>query len=137
MCIVHSTLRDASSPYTERCAQLRKNEKTNWICWVLEKICGKNYWCLEKMRITFCLIHSNPPQKSWILLPSAPLRYEIKLANTIGGTFAKPLKPTHKLSFAKDPDIVGLSNKWIQNESLQSNYNIIFQYLFCLCSARI
>jgi len=28
---------------------------------------------------------------------------DITTANAIGGTFAKPLKPTHKPSFAKEP----------------------------------
>jgi len=111
MCIVHSTLRDATTPYTERCKQLKTKKMKKIILFIISLLMSSFLFCQTQKSLIIKFKTTNKPNRIFVQNQQKFLNSKIDILNTNNGlksiilTGNKKMEDTYVINLESDKQI--------------------------------
>ena len=111
MCIVHSTLRDATTPYTERCKQLKTKKMKKIILFIISLLMSSFLFCQTQNSLIIKFKTTNKPNRIFVQNQQKFLNSKIDILNTNNGlksiilTGNKKMEDTYVINLESDKQI--------------------------------
>ena len=111
MCIVHSTLRDATTPYTERCKQLKTKKMKKIILFIISLLMSSFLFCQTQKSLIIKFKTTNKPNRIFVQNQQKFLNSKIDILNTNNGlksiilTGNKKMEDTYVINLDSDKQI--------------------------------
>ena len=111
MCIVHSTLRDATTPYTERCKQLKTKKMKKIILFIISLLMSSFLFCQTQKSLIIKFKTTNKPNRIFVQNQQKFLNSKIDILNTnnclksIILTGNKKMEDTYVINLESDKQI--------------------------------
>ena len=111
MCMVHSTLRDATTPYTERCKQLKTKKMKKIILFIISLLMSSFLFCQTQKSLIIKFKTINKPNRIFVQNQQKFLNSKIDILNTNNGlksiilTGNKKMEDTYVINLESDKQI--------------------------------
>ena len=111
MCIVHSTLRDATTPYTERCKQLKTKKMKKIILFIISLLMSSFLFCQTQKSLIIKFKTTNKPNRIFVQNQQKFQNSKIDILNTNNGlksiilTGNKKMEDTYVINLDSDKQI--------------------------------
>ena len=111
MCIVHSTLRDATTPYTERCKQLKTKKMKKIILFIISLLMSSFLFCQTQNSLIIKFKTTNKPNRIFVQNQQKFQNSKIDILNTNNGlksiilTGNKKMEDTYVINLESDKQI--------------------------------